>query len=185
MTEPLSREQVEWRSVIGFDGLYEVSDNGQVRSLMFPQRGILRKRKQPKILRHRIFKGYHRVSLQKNKKKSTKPVHLIVLEAFKGHRPIGMEGAHLNGIHAHNSISNLAWVTKLENEKHKRLHGTHLEGERHPQAKLTARQVITIRSLRHSGLTATALASHYKVCRATISEICLGNKWKHLIANPA
>jgi hypothetical protein len=104
-----------WRPARGYEGAYEVSDQGRVRSLPGdPSRG----RRGGKILK--ASGRYLAIDLFGTRK----GVHVLVAEAFHGPRPIGYEVRHLNGNAHDNRASNLAWGTPAENAQDKRLHGT-------------------------------------------------------------
>lgn len=159
-TEDGAMPSEQWRTVPSFSD-YIVSDRGRIRH----------RRVGAPILRGSLDKdGYHRVSLNG----CTLKVHRIVAEAFHGIQPTGAECAHLDGVRANNSASNLAWVTPAENNAHKRLHGTHQAGEKHPRAKLPPAQVETIRSV----VTSTRkLAAEFGVNQSTIARIRKGDRW--------
>ena len=114
----------QWAAVVGWEGLYEVSDFGRVRSLRrwtpAGMRGgrILKPRRLPKT-------GYLRVSLCKNGERHDAYIHQLVLQAFVGPCPAGQEVRHLDGNPARNVRSNLCWGTKSENGYDKVRHGTH------------------------------------------------------------
>ena len=114
-----------WKHVVGYEGLYEVSDHGNVRGVQrtvrFIRRGAETQRAFPAVtLRSMIgHKGYPQVTLCANGKSSSYPIHRLVLLAFVGPKPEGMHGAHLNGIKTDNRLINLAWVSASENERHK------------------------------------------------------------------
>lgn len=102
-------------------------------------------------------------------------VHRLILEAFKGPCPDGWQACHNNGIRDDNRIDNLRWDTQSGNFADKRRHGTHLQGERHPRARLTALQVEQIRQLYAEGvLNQPQLAARFSVCQSTISNVLLG-----------
>ena len=172
--------QEEWRSVVGFEGLYEVSSNGQVRSLRFRNKQADLLLAKPRIRKHSFNKGAHTVTLSRGGKVVRQFVSRLVLSAFAGAQPEGMEGAHLDGNLDNNSISNLAWVTHIENMGHMKTHGTRLEGERTPSAKLNAEQVKSILSMRDSGLSRTAISKNYPVSLSTICRICKGDYWRSI-----
>jgi len=79
-----------------------------------------------KILKHNIDSGgYAQVCLFNHTKKKTVGVHVLVLTAFVGPCPAGMETLHEDGVRANNQLSNLRWGTRSENAKDKIRHGTH------------------------------------------------------------
>lgn len=100
----------QWLPVPGSPG-YEVSDQGRVRG----PSGILHQ--------GRMKVGYLRVSL--GSRSARKPVHTLVLTAFVGPRPTGMEACHNNGDHTDNRLVNLRWDTRRENQRDRVRHGTH------------------------------------------------------------
>ena len=104
-----------WNPVVGYEGLYEVSNLGRVRGL---QRGKILKQKKD---RH----GYVVVILSKKGKKKDKRVHRLVLEAFVGPLPDGMVTRHLDGDPLNNNISNLQYGSSSENNLDTVRHGRH------------------------------------------------------------
>jgi len=120
----------EWRAIAGYEGLYEVSDLGRVRSLRSRGNGTFgawdRLRPEPLVRRpKRNRRGYVVVAIGDG----TRPVHQLVLEAFVGPRPFGYVTGHLNGQPADNRLVNLAWITSSENQQHRFLHGTMATGD--------------------------------------------------------
>jgi hypothetical protein len=112
---------MDWKSVVGHEGLYEVSDAGDVRSLPRPHaRGrVLKQMTDPK--------GYRRVSLSKDGYARPRLVHHLVLEAFVGPRPAGQQCLHGDDDPAHNHVSNLRWGTARQNAYDKVANGRHHE----------------------------------------------------------
>lgn len=114
----------EWRPIPGYEGSYEVSDLGEVRSLdRLTDRG--------RNWRGRVMSpapmpsGYQIVTLWRDGKQRTALVHRLVLEAFVGPPAPGQEVRHYDGNPANNALENLAWGTHAENEADKIAHGTH------------------------------------------------------------
>ncbi len=120
MFRPLGASE-RWKPVPGFEGRYEVSDHGRVRSL-------LRWRNQPgpRLVRtHPNPDGYLSVGLYApDGSRVTFRVHGLVLLAFVGKRPEGLVTRHLDGDQANNHVSNLAYGTSSENNLDKTRHGT-------------------------------------------------------------
>lgn len=116
-----------WKPVVGFEGLYEVSDLGRVLSL---PRTVVKSNGVPYTAAGGIrslslnHKGYPKVTLVSDSVLTTRVVHRLVLESFVGPKPDGMECRHLNGIRTDVRLSNLAWGTPTENAGDKFDHWT-------------------------------------------------------------
>jgi len=163
----------EWRVVPGFEGLYEVSDLGRVRSLERSDR--LGRRCRGLMLRPGIASnGYPTVSLCGK----THCVHTLVLPAFEGFANSRI-CRHLDGDRKNNVRSNLAWGTAAENRKDADRHGTSVQGERYRSAKLTDTTAQAIR--RAKGVLSQAeLARIYGVSPSAIQAVHDGRTWKHV-----
>jgi hypothetical protein len=118
---------IEWRPVIGFEGFYEVSNEGGVRSVgrtVQISSGRFRTYRARDISPAVASSGYYTVQLSIPERGArTYCVHRLVAEAFYGAHP-GMEVRHLDGTRANNHVSNLAWGTHSQNTLDKRHHGT-------------------------------------------------------------
>ena len=113
-------EPEHWLPVADYEGLYEVSDLGQVRSL--PRRTTSGRVLKPQPVSK--F-GHLEASLSRNGKVSRQLVHRLVLAAFVGPCPEGEEVRHLDGNPGNNRLSNLAYGTRGENNLDAVRHGTH------------------------------------------------------------
>lgn len=111
----------EWRPIIGYDGFYEVSDTGMVRSVdRYINLSDRRKRRiKGKVLKHkRNADNYLFVSLSKDGVARTCYVHRLVATAFIPNPGDLPEVNHRSGQKEDNSIGNLAWVTHKQNVQH-------------------------------------------------------------------
>lgn len=165
----------EWRAVKDFEGLYEISDMGRIRRLVFRNGTTQRRYKQPHILSPAKLRGYPRIVLHKLERKRQTHIHLLVLETFVGPRPPGLYAAHLNGAPDDCRLSNLAWVTCKENHSHKLAHGTAQTGERNGATPLTEDDVSSILI---DSRASRALAKVYGVHPTTIQNIRAGKTWR-------
>jgi len=164
----LSEER--WLPVPGWDE-YEVSDYGRVRRLT-PGRGT----RAGRILKASPDAwGYPRVALSRSGEVKYEKAHRLVLLAFVGPCPVGMEARHLNGDRADPSLSNLAWGTPKENSADTDRHGTRVVGERHYQAKLTSAMVL---AMRRGELSAAEAADRSGVNPRTSRSAKSGDAWK-------
>lgn len=128
MTEASER----WHPIAGFEGRYDVSDQGHVRS-WFASGG--RPRQQPHVLKGLASSGYRRVTLTNGELRRVENVNILVLEAFVGPRPQRtgdvFDCRHLDGDRANNRLSNLAWGTRKENSADTVRHGRKPTGDDH------------------------------------------------------
>jgi hypothetical protein len=110
----------QWRPILGWEGLYEVSNEGRVRSCEG-------RRQRPIVLVPlKTDKGYLRANLYApGGRKERRTIHRAVLEAFVGPCPEGQQGCHNDGDRTNNRLENLRWDTPAGNSRDKLLHGTH------------------------------------------------------------
>ncbi len=149
-----------WRPIPEYKGRYEISDQGRVRSLLF--------RGHPKIQimkSSRNYAGYHVISLGKERRQFR--LHCLVLEAFVGPRPSGMQGCHRDDDKENNALSNLRWDTPQGNIADR----TPINGEVNPNAKLTDEQTAEIRRRRIAGESGVKLAAEFGLTRTRIYQI--------------
>lgn len=168
-----------WKAVIGYEGLYEVSDLGRVKSLSFRNRMATKKREL--ILSLAVnSRGYPRVTLGNKGIKRGHFVHHLVLMAFSGKCPKGMEAAHENGKRLDNRSDNLSWKTHTDNQADQRRHGTAAIGEAHGSSRLTEDNIRGIRAQMAMGVEQKQIAKSYGVTPTTICDIINGRTWTHL-----
>ena len=166
-----------WKAIPGFDG-DEVSDLGRVHSFRCHSGN---RRESPRLMAGYVdTSGYRHTTLRKATSKHTVKIHRLVLSAFVGPRPDGMEARHLNGDRDDNRLSNLCWGTKSENSMDSVRHGTPIRGESHPGAKLDNTKIRQIRRLRSDGLSYAKIGRQHGVSVNTIWKIINGKNWKHV-----
>lgn len=110
-----------WKDVIGYEGIYQVSNLGRVKSL-----GNDKNRKE-KILKQRLgTKNYFMVGISKNCKQITKDVHQLVAESFLNHKPCGLKLVvnHIDFNTKNNNLNNLEIITHRENTNRKHIKST-------------------------------------------------------------
>lgn len=119
-----------WLPIPGWEGLYEVSDHGRVKSLpiLGHNRKVLLRVLKP-LLRGRAAK-YFTVHLRNSKRGRMVAIHVLVLETFVGPRPPGMHACHNDGDPANNRLENLRWDTPKANMADRDRHGTTFRGAR-------------------------------------------------------
>lgn len=173
-----------WKSVRDWEGIYEVSSHGRIRSFDKVVRcGYGRTRVFPgRILQPVLQHGYPIVFLYDaaSGRRRRVFVHVLVCEAFHGAKPAAdHEVAHGDGNPANAHCSNLRWATHRENEADKKRHGTAPVGERHGRAKLDWPKVREIRAMSGSH---EEIARLFGVTRRTVGRIRTGRLWQESVA---
>lgn len=105
-----------WKDVVGYEGLYQVSNMGRVYSL--PKEWVsgnnsIQKHKGKILMASKNSSGYYIVDLRKNNKRKSKKIHQLVAESFLGHIPCGYDLVidHINDNPLDNRLENLQIVT--------------------------------------------------------------------------
>lgn len=173
-----------WKSIIGYEGLYEVSNHGHVRSL---DRVVYHPRGGDRSLRGRPMKltlepgGYLIVNLCKNGDTKNQYVHRLVLKAFAGQPIDGAVCMHGDNDRQNNHISNLKWGSQIENADQCTKEGRRPKGEECYNSTLAAKQVLKIReSYAKGGVTQAQLAEQFKIGRSAVAHIIYRQSWKHI-----
>lgn len=117
---------VEWRPVAGYEGSYEVSNAGQVRSLprQIPHYCGGTRLLRGRTLRPVIRDGYPQVTLYRDGTQKIRPVHQLVALAFLGQRLPGYEVLHWDGDRRNPHVTNLRYGTHTDNVRDAVRHGT-------------------------------------------------------------
>lgn len=160
----------EWRDIRGYDGDYQISNFGRVKSFC---------RSKARIIEPSINGGeYLHVGLYKGGKGKRYSIHRLVAEAFIPNPDNLSQVDHRFGMKLDNYFENLRWVTVSENTKAAFDMGLakSAQGEDHVEAKLTNKDAVYIRE-NPDGLTMDQLAEMFGVGRTTIIDIRLGRKY--------
>ena len=174
-------ENERWVEIVGFEGLYSVSDQGRVRSerrvVAVPSR--IRARTVPElVLKLRTNPdGYRQIGLFRAGKCKWFRVSRLVAHAFLGTAPAGTVVCHRDGDPGHDVPSNLRYDTAAGNEADKRVHGTVAIGTRHGKAKLTDDRV---RALRKDPRSADRVAADFGVSGTCVRAVRRGSTWRHV-----
>jgi hypothetical protein len=176
---PIEERRERWLPALGWEGFYEVSDLGRVRSLRRQTRTGWRGGQLIKPVVDRRD-GYLVVALRRTGRRITRRGHNLVLEAFAGPRPKDRESLHGPGGKLDNRWpENLSYGTHRDNIALDRIRdGTANSGERCGSAKLTWDIVRLIRQRAANGETQDRLAAEYGVAQSTIHCAVAGQTWK-------
>jgi len=159
-----------WKPVVGFEGLYEASSLGRIKSLPNYVRNS------EKILRaHPTKCGYPSITLVKDKVKYTRTVHRLVATAFLGESDLPVN--HKDGSKLNNHIDNLEFVTASENMQHAIRNGL-LKCNTYNIAESKRKRVVQIDKVTLEVIKVHASAHHAardtKQNRGNISSCCRG-----------
>lgn len=182
------KEEIEeWRDVPGYEGKYQVSNFGRVKSLA---RFVLNGNKhwQPE----RIFKkylnnrGYEELKLYKgNREFKNVQLHRLVAQAFIPNPNNYPQINHIDGNPENSRVENLEWCTNSMNTKHAYDTGLkdpkNYKGSANCNAKLTDEQVINIRLDRKNGMSISEVSIKYGIRKNHVGLISNGHIWKHLL----
>ena len=179
MTTQTQQQKEEWRPVVGFEGLYEVSNLGKVRSLDRRIKCKYFQNIKGKVLKPQLDKqtGYLVIYLWREGLISRFTIHSLVAKMFLKKPAARDEVNHKNGKKTDNKISNLEWTTRSKNMIHAHAIGLAPTGERHGGAKLKNNDISKIRFL-SSVMTQDAIAKNFGVSQSIISGIISGKRWK-------
>ena len=174
-----------WLPVAGWEGLYEVSDLGQVRSL---DRTIRYRDGRVRLYPGQVLKqnlhpaGYPYIGLSRDGKTTQHLVHWLVAAAFLGPRPAGLQTLHGPGGPQDNRVANLSYGTPAQNNLDRWRDGTQVEGSMCPGAKLTEDIVRECRVRYAAGEMIKSLAAEFGVNTSTMNVAIHGKTWKHVAA---
>jgi hypothetical protein len=172
-----------WKPVVGWEGVYSVSDAGRVR-YEEDRGGRHRVRRGDMVAQATGTDGYLILSLARvgeREGRVTRPVHALVAEAFLGPRPAGAQVNHLNGCKTDNAVENLEWTSPGENIRHsiERL-GRDLRGVRSASAKLAEEQVLDLRARAARGETFKDLGRAFGLTNVGAAKVARGESYANV-----
>ena len=174
-------EEVKYREVPGFPN-YRVGDDGSVWCNLSRNGKGLVGLKWRRLRPRPLSSGHLSVGIRFQGVVSKFLVHRLVLLAFVGPCPDGMEACHFpDRDPTNNRLGNLRWDTHQGNMDDMVTHGMSNQGERHPLARLTAEQVKRIRDLYSTGkYSQRRLGSMFDVDGETVGSVVRRKSWRHL-----
>lgn len=175
----------EWRDISGFEGLYQVSNLGNVKSL---NRVIIAKDGKKHFLTGQIIKSdkcglkYCQLNLFKNSKRKKALVHRLVAIALIDNPENKRCVNHIDSNGKNNNILNLEWLTHKENTAHGIIFGNiRIRGIDNKTSKLNNNDVINIRNLyNNEKMLLKEIARIYKMNITNIHDIIKNKTWKHV-----
>ena len=176
-------KQEIFKDIPGYEGLYQVSNLGRVKSL---HRTFIRSNNKIQTIKERILKpfvnhkGYNVIALSKKCVLSHFTIHSLVLLVFIGKKPHNLQTRHLDGNKKNNNLNNLCYGTPRENADDKIKHGHISHSEKHPSSKLKNKEVMKIKRLIKQGITYFEISKSYPVNANAIRDIAKGRTWNHL-----
>ena len=164
-----------WRHVVGYENLYMVSDQGRIRSLV---RKVGNAHRGGKVLKQTpVGKwGHLKVSLCRDGECHCALVHRLVLEAFVGPCPLGMESCHFPDSNPSNNwLNNLRWDTSTANNIDAVKHGTLRSGDDH---EWTRYNYSAIYKLHNEGLSRKEISASIGISRSHLEKVLNGCNWR-------
>lgn len=176
-----------WKDINGYNGMYQVSNLGRVKSLD-RKRYCGHKNSEPQLIKGRILKqrydraGYIRVKLSKNSTSKLVTLHRLLAVNFIDNPYNKPNVNHIDGDKSNNSLDNLEWCTQKENVQHSFKTGLSKarKGEKNNLSKLKENDIKEIRKLHRQKMTQTEISKMFNVSIANISEIVNYKTWKEV-----
>lgn len=161
-----------WKVIPGFEGLYEVSSLGRVRSCARTVFGLKKQTVDARDLKQSDNgRGYSKVCLWRDGHESSRYVHRLVLLAFVGEPPPHCEACHNDGIRSNNNLSNLRWDTHAANHADRK---EHWKGRRGANARLSLAAAQYIRATQAG---ASDIAEAFGISPSTVHDIRGRRTW--------
>jgi hypothetical protein len=170
-----------WKPIVGYEGCFEVSTFGRVRSVARMVRSSLHKtgfRSIPAKMKTATVstKGYLQLGLSRGNVRITKRVADLVMDTFVGPKPHGLDVCHRDDNKLNNTLANLRYDTRQSNMEDAIRNGLIRRAEDAPRAKLSNAEVQAIRSIgRNGSITKKEIGEKFGVTGAHVGQIL---SWK-------
>jgi hypothetical protein len=171
-----------WKDIKDYEGLYQISNLGNVKALEKTRNWNARGKQLQSVLKEKILipvdsYGYCHIILWKDSKIKNFSIHRLVAQAFIENPKFKSEVNHINAIKNDNRVENLEWVTQQENREHSYRIGIAGIGEKNSSAKLKNYEAEEILKSNEKSII---LAKRYNVSITTIRDIKIRKRWKHI-----
>lgn len=178
----MAQSEEIWKDIVGWEGLYQVSNLGRIKSLSRVVKVVghnhSEARISEKILKSVIRKlGYEMVTICKVNIHKHKQVHRVVAEVFIPNPDNKPNINHIDCNPLNNKVENLEWCTQKENREHAKKMGRVPWGQSHFKAKITQDDAIAIKN---SAERTSILANQYGISMSSIGDIRKGRTWLNL-----
>jgi len=179
----------EWKDIQGYEGYYQVSSFGRIKSLArqhinkpskASKSGHIQSSKTKIIRCTTSVLGYVRCNLCKQSKVTSIRVHIFVAKAFIKNPENKQQINHIKGIRTANHFTQLEWCTNQENSIHSVIIGHTKVGEDSHTSKITNETARTIKLRLSNGIKPKYIIKELGVNRSTISNIQQKKAWKHI-----
>jgi hypothetical protein len=172
-----------WKSVVGYEGYYEVSNLGRVKrnaKKIYSEERICWVHKKERIVDQtiRTYKFVHLIV--HGRKTKLIRTHRLVALAFIPNPENKPEVNHIDGNKLNNNLENLEWVTRSENAIHAYSNGLIPKGENSHKTKITNEQALDIFKRAHIGEKHRTIANDYNISKSVVTDIKRQKSWKHI-----
>ena len=185
----LQKEDLEgeiWKDIIGWEGLYKISNLGRIKSLKWREGSNKNPKEYPIILKQRLCnKGYCMSQFRDNNRNKSVKVHRLVGIHFIENINNLPQINHINGVKTLNTVKNLEWITNLDNMRHSYSIGLRNEsskGEMNGRAILNEKDVIYIYT-NPDRKTIPEIIKDFNLSNSTVNNIYNGKNWAYLTKN--
>lgn len=175
----------QWKAIPGYEGRYEVSDQGRVKSLSFLQRCDrgLRRTRERIVAQQRQNAGYMLVHLHLDNQRKALLVHRLVAAAFCPGTAPDLDVNHMDGDKSNNSAANLEWLQRTANHDHAVALGLNPAAVPVRGIPLAGGPALEFPSQAQAGLQLTGRrgsGGKISACLRGIQKTAMGHRWERI-----